>query len=164
MARWMTWLFGTGNGSFARLKKRLRRGLTSDTLWDEVGVPEKPLEALMQLRLSTRTMDGVLIVDGGGRIVFGEESASLRDTVKKLIPDNKNIVLNLGGVNYIDSGGLGTLVALYTTAHNAGGSIKLANLTQRVGDLLQVTKLLTVFQVYDSEEQAVQSFSKTAAA
>ena len=118
----------------------------------------------MQLRLSTRTIDGVLIVDCGGRVVFGEESASLRDTVKKLIPDNKNIVLNLGGVNYIDSGGLGTLVALYTTAHNAGGSIKLANLTQRVGDLLQVTKLLTVFQVYDSEEQAVQSFSKTAAA
>ena len=118
----------------------------------------------MQLRLSTRTIDGVLIVDCGGRIVFGEESANLRDTVKKLIPDNKNIVLNLGGVNYIDSGGLGTLVALYTTAHNAGGSIKLANLTQRVGDLLQVTKLLTVFQVYESEEQAVQSFSKTAAA
>ncbi|PYX17098.1 MAG: anti-sigma factor antagonist [Acidobacteria bacterium] len=118
----------------------------------------------MQLRLSTRTIDGALIVDCGGRIVFGEESASLRDSVKKLIPGNKNIVLNLGGVNYIDSGGLGTLVALYTTANNAGGSIKLANLTQRVGDLLQVTKLLTVFQVYDSEEQAVQSFSKTAAA
>ena len=124
----------------------------------------KPLEAPMQLRLSTRTIDGALIVDCGGRIVFGEESASLRDSVKKLIPDNKNIVLNLGGVNFIDSGGLGTLVALYTTANNAGGSIKLANLTQRVGDLLQVTKLLTVFQVYDSEEQAVQSFSKTAAA
>src|SRR5207244_6252938 len=118
----------------------------------------------MQLRLSTRTRDGALIVDCGGRIVFGEECASLRDSVKKLIPGNKNIVLNLGGVNYIDSGGLGTLVALYTTANNAGGSIKLANLTQRVGDLLQVTKLLTVFQVYDSEEQAVQSFSKTAAA
>ena len=118
----------------------------------------------MQLRLSTRTIDGALIVDCGGRIVFGEESASLRDSVKKLIPGNKNIVLNLGGVNYIDSGGLGTLVALYTTVNNAGGSIKLANLTQRVGDLLQVTKLLTVFQVYDSEEQAVQSFSKTAAA
>jgi len=118
----------------------------------------------MQLRLSTRTIDGVLIVDCGGRVVFGEESASLRDTVKNLIPANKNILLNLGGVNYIDSGGLGTLVALYTTANNAGGSIKLANLTQRVGDLLQVTKLLTVFQVYDSEEQAVQSFSKGAAA
>src|SRR5437016_14312126 len=105
-----------------------------------------------------------MVMDCEGRLVFGEESASLRDNVKNLISQNNNIVLNLGGVNYIDSGGLGTLVALYTTANNAGGSIKLANLTQRVGDLLQVTKLLTVFQVYDSEEQAVQSFSKTAAA
>jgi anti-sigma B factor antagonist len=72
--------------------------------------------------------------------------------------------LNLGDVNYIDSGGLGTLVALYTTARNAGGSVKLCNLTQRVGDLLQVTKLLTVFDVYDSEDQAIQSFRKSAVA
>ena len=101
----------------------------------------------MQLRISTRTVDGVLIVDCHGRIVFGEESAVLRDTVRKLITENNKIVLNLGGVNYIDSGGLGTLVSLFTTAHTAGGSIKLANLTQRVGDLLQVTKLVTVFEV-----------------
>src|SRR6266704_3851131 len=114
----------------------------------------------MQLRLSTRTIDGVLIVDCGGRIVFGEESAALRDTVKKLIPDNKRVVLNLGGISYIDSGGLGTLVALYTTAHNAGGAIKLARLTQRVGDLLQVTKLVTIFEVFDTEEKAVESFRK----
>ena len=118
----------------------------------------------MQLKITSRTLDGILVIACSGRIVFGEESSLLRDTVKNAIQENKRIVLNLGGVNYIDSGGLGTLVALYTTAHNAGGSIKLANLTQRVGDLLQVTKLLTVFQVYDSEEQAVQSFSKTAAA
>ena len=69
-------------------------------------------------------------------------------------------MLNLGGISYIDSGGLGTLVALYTTAQNAGGSVKLANLTQRVGDLLQVTKLLTVFEVYDSEEKALESFGR----
>jgi anti-sigma B factor antagonist len=118
----------------------------------------------VQLKLSTRTIDGILIVDCAGRIVFGEESARLRDTVRKLIEENKRIVLNLGGVTYIDSGGLGTLVALYTTAHKAGGSIKLANLTQRVGDLLQVTKLVTVFDVYDSEQQAVQAFRKGAAA
>lgn len=118
----------------------------------------------MQLRLSTRTMDGVLIVDCGGRIVFGEESGYLRDTVKKLIAEKHNIVLNLSGVNYIDSGGLGTLVALYTTAHNLGGSVKLANLTQRVGDLLQVTKLVTIFEVYDSEQKAVDSFRRGAAA
>jgi anti-sigma B factor antagonist len=118
----------------------------------------------MQLRISTRTMDGVLIVDCAGRIVFGEESAILRDTVRKLIGENNRLVLNLGGISYIDSGGLGTLVSLYTTAHNAGGTVKLANLTQRVGDLLQVTKLLTIFEVFDSEELAVQSFRKGAAA
>ena len=118
----------------------------------------------MQLKLSTRTKDGILVVDCSGRIVFGEESAHLRDTVKKLVSENNHVVLNLAGVNYIDSGGLGTLVALYTTARNAGGSIKLANLTQRVGDLLQVTKLLTVFDVYDNEEQAVESFKRGAAA
>ncbi len=84
--------------------------------------------------------------------------------MKNLLALNNQIVLNLGGVNYIDSGGLGTLVALYTTARNAGGSIKLAALTQRVGDLLQVTKLLTVFEVYDTVEDAVGSYKKGAAA
>ncbi len=118
----------------------------------------------MQLRISTRPIDGVLIVDCNGRLVFGEESANLRDTVKKLISENKNIVLNLSGVSYIDSGGLGTLVALYTSAQTNGGKIKLASLTPRVGDLLQVTKLVTIFEVYDNEEQAVQSFRRGAAA
>jgi len=118
----------------------------------------------VQLRISTRPIDGVLIVDCNGRLVFGEESANLRDTVKKLISENKNIVLNLSGVSYIDSGGLGTLVALYTSAQTNGGKIKLASLTPRVGDLLQVTKLVTIFEVYDNEEQAVQSFRRGAAA
>jgi anti-sigma B factor antagonist len=103
-------------------------------------------------------------VDCNGRIVFGEESAILRDTVRKLILEQNRIVLNLGGVNYIDSGGLGTLVSLYTTAHNSGGAVKLANLTQRVGDLLHVTKLVTIFEVYESIERAVESFRKGAAA
>ena len=116
----------------------------------------------MQLKLSTRTVDDILVVDCAGRIVFGEESAELRETVKKLIAQSGRIVLNLAHVSYIDSGGLGTLVALYTTARNAGGSIKLANLTERVGDLLQVTKLLTVFEVFDSEKGALES-SRTAA-
>ena len=116
----------------------------------------------MQMKLSTRTVDGILVVDCSGRIIFGEESASLRDTLRDLIPQNKKIILNLSGVNYIDSGGLGTLVALYTSARNNGSSIKLANLTQRVGDLLQVTKLLTVFDVYDSEERAIESFRSAA--
>lgn len=116
----------------------------------------------MQLKLATRTKDGVLIVDCNGRIVFGEESSLLRDTVKKAVSENNRIVLNLGEVNYIDSGGLGTLVALRTTVQNAGGAIKLVNLTKRVGDLLQVTKLLTVFDVYDSEAEAVDSFRQAA--
>jgi len=116
----------------------------------------------MQLKLSTRTEDGILVVDCNGRIVFGEESSLLRDTVKKLLPENNRIVLNLGEVNYIDSGGLGTLVALHTSAQKASGTIKLASLTKRVGDLLQVTKLLTVFDVYDSEAEAIDSFRKVA--
>jgi anti-sigma B factor antagonist len=118
----------------------------------------------MQLRLNTRVVKGVTIIDCNGRIVFGEESALLRDTIKGLVGEHSQIILNLGGVSYIDSGGLGTLVALYTTAHNAGGAVKLVNLTQRVGDLLQVTKLLTVFEVYDSEDKAIESFEKGAAA
>jgi anti-sigma B factor antagonist len=118
----------------------------------------------MQLKLTVRPHDDIVVVDCAGRIVFGEESADLRDTVKMVIAQSKRIVLNLSGVSYIDSGGLGTLVALYTTARNAGGSIKLANLTPRVGDLLQVTKLVTIFDVYDSEEKAIESYKKGVAA
>lgn len=118
----------------------------------------------MQLKLSVRTVEGIVIVDCAGRIVFGEESGDLRDTVRMVITQSKRIVLNLAGVNYIDSGGLGTLVALYASARSNGGVIKLANLTQRVGDLLQVTKLVTIFDIYDSEEKAIQSFQKSAVA
>ncbi len=116
----------------------------------------------MQLKLSSRIVDGIAVLDCAGRIVFGDESSLLRDVARKLINENKRIVLNLSGVNYIDSGGLGTLVSLFTTAQKAGGSIKLANLTERVGDLLQVTKLLTVFEVYDSEEKALDSYRAAA--
>ena len=119
----------------------------------------------MQLKIAVRQLnDGIVVVDCAGRIVFGEETAELRDQVKALITQGSRIILNLADVTYIDSGGLGTLVALYTTARNAGGAVKLARLTQRVGDLLQVTKLLTVFEVYNSEEEAVQSFRQGAAA
>jgi anti-sigma B factor antagonist len=116
----------------------------------------------MQLKLATRTKDGILVVDCIGRIVFGEESLVIRETVKKAISENNRIVLNLGEISYIDSGGLGTLVGLRTSAQNAGGTIKLTNLTKRVGDLLQVTKLLTVFDVYNSEAEAIESFRKAA--
>ena len=118
----------------------------------------------MQLRMSSRTIEGVLVVDCSGRIMFGEESASLRDTVKKLLQENSKLVLNFREISFIDSGGLGTLVSLYTTARNAGGALKLARLTQRVGDLLQVTKLVTIFEVFDDEVVAAQSFKKGAVA
>ena len=117
----------------------------------------------MQLRMSTRTMQGVLVVDCSGRLVFGEESAGLRGYVKGLLAQSPNVVLNLHDVNYIDSGGLGTLVSLYTSARSAGGAMKLASLSQRVGDLLQITKLLTVFEVFDDAETAAKSFNRSAA-
>ncbi len=117
----------------------------------------------MQLRMSTRSVEGVLVVDCSGRLVFGEESASLRDMVKKLLAESPKIVMNLREINYIDSGGLGTLVSLYTTARNAGGAVKLASLSQRVGDLLQVTKLFTIFEVFDDTEDAAKSFKRDAA-
>jgi anti-sigma B factor antagonist len=117
----------------------------------------------MQLRMSTRSVEGVLVVDCSGRLVFGEESARLRDTVKKLLAQSPKVVLNLREVNSIDSGGLGTLVSLYTTAHSAGGAVKLASVSKRVGDLLQITKLFTIFEVFDDEEAAAKSFKKDAA-
>jgi anti-anti-sigma factor len=86
----------------------------------------------------------------------------LRDTVKKAISENNRIVLNLAEVSYIDSGGLGTLVALRTSALNAGGTIKLANLTQRVSDVSQITKLITVFETFNSVPEAVESFRRAA--
>jgi anti-sigma B factor antagonist len=111
--------------------------------------------------MSTRSIEGVLVVDCSGRLVFGEESASLRDMVKKLLSESPKLVMNLREVNHIDSGGLGTLVSLYTTARNAGGAVKLASLSKRVGDLLQITKLLTIFEVFDDEEAAARSFKSS---
>ena len=90
--------------------------------------------------------------------MFGDEASELREQVKTLLTTNKRVVLNLGGVSYIDSGGLGTLVGLYTSARGQQGDIKLANLTQRVRDQLQITKLVTVFESFDSVDAAVQSY------
>ena len=119
----------------------------------------------MALKINARSLDGVAIVDCSGRVVFGDEANELRDTVKdQLAANQKKIVINLEGVSYIDSGGLGTLVGLYTSARTNGGTVKLAALNSRVIDLLQVTKLLTVFEVFDKAEDAVSSFSKAAVA
>jgi anti-anti-sigma factor len=113
----------------------------------------------MPLKINSRQLEGIAVVDCAGRIVFGDEASQLRETVKKEIAENSRIVLNLGEVTYIDSGGIGTLVSLFTTARNAGGDIKLANLTKRVKDLLQITKLITVFESYDDVQKAVNAFS-----
>ena len=113
----------------------------------------------MNLRISTRQVDGVDIVDCNGRITLGEGSVILRDTVKELLAKgHRKILLNLGEVNYIDSSGIGELVSAYTTTKNQGGELKLLNLTKKVHDLLQITKLYTVFDVKDDETVAVQAF------
>ena len=113
----------------------------------------------MNLKISTRQVDGVSIVDCSGRITLGEGSVVLRDTVKDLLSKGqKKILLNLGDVNYIDSSGIGELVSAYTTAKNQGGELKLLKLTKKVHDLLQITKLYTVFEVKDDEAAAVKSF------
>jgi anti-sigma B factor antagonist len=113
----------------------------------------------VNLKLSNRQVDGVTIVDCSGRITLGEGSVVLRDAVKELLSKgDKKLLLNLGDVNYIDSSGIGELVSAYTTVKNQGGELKLLNLTKKVHDLLQITKLYTVFDVRDDETSAVKSF------
>ncbi len=113
------------------------------------------------MTVSTRQVDGVTILDLSGRITLGEGSVTLRDAIRDLInKGEKHILLNLGDVSYIDSSGIGELVSAYTSVKNAGGELKLLNLTKKVHDLLQITKLYTVFDVKDDEASAVGSFSK----
>jgi anti-sigma B factor antagonist len=115
----------------------------------------------MSMKTSNRQVDGVTIVDCSGRITLGEGSVILRDSVRELLgKGNKKILLNLGDVNYIDSSGIGELVSAYTTVKNQGGELKLLNLTKKVHDLLQITKLYTVFDIKDDETAAIQSFTK----
>ncbi len=115
----------------------------------------------MTMKASTRQMDGVTIVDLSGRITLGEGSVILRDTIRDLVgKGNKKILLNLGDVTYIDSSGIGELVSAFTTVRNQGGELKLLNLTKKVHDLLQITKLYTVFDVKDDEATAISAFTK----
>jgi anti-sigma B factor antagonist len=112
------------------------------------------------MKISNRQVDGVSIVDCSGRITLGEGSVTLRDTVRELLSKGrKKILLNLGEVYYIDSSGSGELVSAFTTVRNQGGELKLLNLTKKVHDLLQITKLYTVFDVKDDEAAAVKSFN-----
>ena len=115
----------------------------------------------MTMKSSTRQVDGITIIDLSGRITLGEGSSVLRDLVRQTVAKgNKKILLNLGDVTYIDSSGIGELVSAFTSVRNAGGELKLLNLTKKVHDLLQITKLYTVFDVKDDEAAAIQAFSK----
>ena len=114
----------------------------------------------MSIKTSTRQVGEITVVDLSGRITLGEGSTMLRDNVRDLLGrGQKKILLNLGDVTYIDSSGLGELVSSYTTAANQGAKVKLLNVQKKVDDLLQITKLYTVFEVHDDEAAAVKSFT-----
>lgn len=115
----------------------------------------------MSMKVSNRQVDGVTVVDMSGRITLGEGSVVLRDSIRDLIgKGQKKILLNLGDVTYIDSSGIGELVSAFTAVRREGGELKLLNLTKKVHDLLQITKLYTVFDIKDDEAAAIQSFTK----
>ena len=113
----------------------------------------------MALKMTDREVDGITVVSMDGRIVLGEESNALRERVRGMLGAKKTkIILDMGNVTYIDSAGLGTLVATYHSARQQGATMKLVNLGQKFKEVLQVTKLLTVFEVHDTEAAAVSSF------
>jgi len=118
----------------------------------------------MALGITTSKTDGITILRLRGVIFFGEESASLRLRVKELLQSSRQIVLDLESVTHIDSGGLGTLVSLYSSARKAGAEIKLSNLGNHAKEVLQITKLVTVFEIFENAEAAAASFKKTATA
>jgi anti-sigma B factor antagonist len=135
------------------------------------GPARLPLEPLfdeendMALKMTNREVDGVAVVALDGRIVLGEESNALREKVKGLIAGGKKkVVLNMNNVTFIDSAGLGTLVAAHHSAKTQGAALKLCHLGSKFQEVLQITKLLTVFDVYNTEAEAVGSFSKGAGA
>jgi anti-sigma B factor antagonist len=113
----------------------------------------------MSMKVAARQVDGITILDLSGRITLGEGSVTLRDAVHDaLAKGSKKILLNLGEINYIDSSGIGELVSGFTSVRNAGGELKLLNLTKKVHDLLQITKLYTVFDIWDNEASAISAF------
>ena len=115
----------------------------------------------MSLKINVRETADATILDMSGRISLGEALGELRDSIREaLAGDQKNILLNLAEVSYIDSSGLGQLIGSYATVTNRGGQMKLLNLQKRVNDLMQITKLVTVFETYSNEEAALKSFAK----
>jgi anti-sigma B factor antagonist len=114
----------------------------------------------VSVKLTTRQVGDVTVVDAVGRITLGEGASTFRDKIRDLVSNGqKKLLLNLAEVSYIDSSGIGEMVSGFTTVTNQGGQVKLLNLTKRVKDLLQITKLYTVFEVFDDEAAAVRSFS-----
>ncbi len=114
----------------------------------------------MSVKLTTRQVGDVPVIDAVGRITLGEGASTFRDKVRELAASgHKKLLLNLGEVSYIDSSGIGEMVSGFTTVTNQGGVVKLLNLTKRVKDLLQITKLYTVFEVFEDEATAVRSFA-----
>jgi anti-sigma B factor antagonist len=114
----------------------------------------------VSVKLNSRQVGDVAVIDVAGRITLGEGSSALRDSIRELVSKGqKKILLNLAEVSYIDSSGIGELVSGFTTVTNSGGQLKLLNLTKRVKDLLQITKLYTVFDVHDEESAAIRSFA-----
>ena len=118
----------------------------------------------MNMTISTRQVGGITILDIGGRIVLGEEGASLRDVIRDLLKNgHKQILFNLGDVAYIDTTGLGSLVGAFTTVRKQGGELKLLNLPEKLAGVMQITKLYTVFDIMNDEAAAVKSFSQSTA-
>ncbi len=112
------------------------------------------------MKIEERVLENVVVVDLKGKLTIGEGDELLREKINTLMQQgHKNLLLNLGEVPYVDSAGLGEIVRTYTTVKHQGGTLKLVNLTKRITDLLAITKLLTVFDTYDSEAEAVSSFT-----
>lgn len=115
----------------------------------------------MALKMTSREVDGVTVVALDGRIVLGEESNALREKIKSMVAEGKKkVVLNMDGITFIDSAGLGTLVAAHHSAKAQGASLRLCHLGTKFQEVLQITKLMTIFDVYNTEAEAVASFSK----
>jgi anti-sigma B factor antagonist len=115
---------------------------------------------MADITISERQAGDVTILDLAGKVTIGEGSVALRSAIRRLLGEGKNkILLNLGGVGYIDSSGIGELVSSFTAVNKEGGVLKLLNLTQKIQDLLAITKLLTVFDVFESEAEALSSYS-----
>lgn len=115
----------------------------------------------MPLEMTNRDVEGVTVVTMAGRVVFGDEASALRDKVKSLIQDGKkNLVLNINNITFIDSAGLGALVAAHNSANTHRGSLCLCHMASKFQEMLRITKMNTVFQVFETEADAIHSFSK----